>query len=511
MKIPNLTHPSRWSLATRLAVLMTLVVMLTVASVTAVSIIREQESFRDEMEQQAALLLNNLRISSSDALYLLNVDLLAQLVRNTSRAQAGTSAQIYDASGRVIVDSEITNTYAFSLETSPFGVQVVSAGDIVYNWQPETLQAGIPVTIGREVIGAVSITLPTDSLTAKTRAALNQGRLSALVAALVGALLSWVVSRTVTNPLRELTEATRRIAGGELDYKINVKSGGELGELADSFNKMTVRLEDLVGRLTERATELQRANDRAREASRLKSEFLATMSHELRTPLNAIIGFSDMLLMGMSGPLTEPQQHKVTRLQENGKRLLNLVNDVLDIARIEAGRAELVSEEFRPRIMAERVSEQMAVLAENKGLKFTTTIDPNLPPILVGDEKRLEQIIVNLISNAVKFTDTGEVKLAISAFTEVKAWEIVVEDTGVGIPPHALDVIFEEFRQVDGTSTRAYKGTGLGLAITRHLVTMMRGQIKVESELGVGSRFMVMLPMTHPASETQHHTEMARG
>lgn len=511
MKIPNLKLPFRWSLATKLAVLMTLVVILTVAVVTTLSILREQEGFRGEMEQQAALLLNNLRISASDALYLLNVDLLAQLVRNTSAVQEGTVAKIYDASGRVVVDGDLTNTYAFSLDNDPFGSQIVAADDVIYNWQPEALQAGIPVTIGRNVIGAVSITLPTDSLTDKTRAAIHQGRLVAVAAALVGAALSWFVSRTVTNPLRELTEATRRIAGGELDYKINVKSGDELGELADSFNKMTARLEDLVGRLTDRAVELQRANDRAKEASRLKSEFLATMSHELRTPLNAIIGFSDMLLMGMSGPMTEPQQHKVTRLQENGKRLLNLVNDVLDIARIEAGRVELVTEDFSPRALAERVTEQMSVLAENKGLKFTTSIDSNLPSMLMGDEKRLEQIVVNLISNAVKFTDTGEIKLLISAFTEVKAWEIIIEDTGMGIPPHALDVIFEEFRQVDGTSTRAYKGTGLGLAITRHLVTMMRGQIKVESELGEGSRFIVMLPMMHPDSE--HHTpmEMARG
>lgn len=502
--------PLQWSLSlgAKLALAMTLLVTLAAAGVTLLSIQREQATFREEMEQQASLLLNNLRASSADALYLLNVDVLRQLVENASEAQSGIAAQIYDAEGRVIADSQSDNSLTFSVAIDPLGAQLVGTDSFIFDWQAEVLEAGLPVIVGRQLIGAVSITLPTDRLSQKATAAWQQGILAALLAAVGGALLSMVIIRTVTNPLRELTEATRHIAGGDLDYKIDVRSSDELGQLADSFNRMTLRLDDLVARLKDRATELQRANERAKEASRLKSEFLAMMSHELRTPLNAIIGFSDMLLMGMSGPLNEAQQHKITRLQENGKRLLNLVNDVLDIARIEAGRTELISEPFAPKLMAERVSAQMASLVESKGLEFSTKLDPQLPSVLIGDEKRLEQIIVNLISNAVKFTESGEVRLMISALAEVKAWEIIVQDTGIGIPPHALDLIFEEFRQIDGTSTRAYKGTGLGLAITRQLVTMMRGQIKVESELGSGSRFIVTLPMTQPTPENR--LEMAR-
>jgi signal transduction histidine kinase len=493
----------QWTLGARLALVMTLLVTLATAGVTVLSFQREQANLRSEMEEQASLLLHNLRVSSTNSLLNPNTALLQELVENVSRSQFGITARIYNAQGRLIADSaEGDDRLAARIDPNSFGAQLLNISDVFLNWQPSYLEAGLPVIEKGQTIGAVSLTLPVDRLNNKIVGVWQQGIVVVIFAALGGAAFSLLISRTITNPLRELTEATRYIAGGDLDYKLELRSRDEFGELAESFNKMTVRLNDLIERLTERATELQRANDRAKEASRLKSEFLATMSHELRTPLNAIIGFSDMLLMGMSGPLNEAQEHKITRLQENGRRLLNLVNDVLDIARIEAGRTELVIEPFSPKEMAERVSSQMTILAESKGLEFITRIDQQLPPALMGDEKRLEQIIVNLISNAVKFTETGRVTLVISMLTEVKAWEIVVADTGIGIPPHAVDLIFDEFRQVDGTSTRAYKGTGLGLAITRHLVTMMRGQIKVESELGAGSRFIVTLPMTQPSAQT---------
>jgi signal transduction histidine kinase len=496
-------HRLNSSLGARLALVMTLLITLTTAGITLLSVQREQANLREEVEQQASLLLHNLRASSVDPLRTLDVEVLQQIVENASKTRFGVSAQIYDIQGQLVADSRGGSPGFITLSGIDPGLSdalVQSADVITFNWQSSVLESGLPVFMDDQAIGAVRITLPTDRLIAKTVSAWQQAVLIVLFAILGGAVLSLVLSRTITNPLRELTEATRYIAGGDLNYKIDLHSSDEFGELAESFNKMTVRLNDLVERLTERAAELQRANDRAKEASRLKSEFLATMSHELRTPLNAIIGFSDMLLMGMSGPLNEAQQHKVTRLQENGRRLLNLVNDILDIARIEAGRTELIIEPFSPKAMAEHVSAQMTILAENKGLEFVTAIDPHLPNILLGDEKRLEQIIINLISNAVKFTEMGSVTLTISVLTEVKAWEIVVADTGIGIPPHAIDLIFEEFRQIDGTSTRAYKGSGLGLAITRQLVTMMRGQIKVESELGTGSKFIVTLPMTQPTS-----------
>jgi len=255
--------------------------------------------------------------------------------------------------------------------------------------------------------------------------------------------------------------------------------------------------------------ELIEASARAEEANRLKSEFLATMSHELRTPLNAIIGFSDMLLMGIHGDLTENQSQKITRVRENGSRLLGLVNDILDLSRIEAKRLELVPVSFSPYDLVEHLAKQMESLASERGLDFAANIDPGVPAMLVGDDKRIEQIVVNLLSNAFKFTEQGSVTLNVQARPESQTWELAIQDTGIGIPPHATDIIFEEFRQLDGSPTRLYQGSGLGLAIVRDLVRMMSGTIKVESEPDKGSTFRVILPMVTSA-ETDRRDEGER-
>jgi len=199
--------------------------------------------------------------------------------------------------------------------------------------------------------------------------------------------------------------------------------------------------------------------------------------------------------MGMNGELNDGQHHKVQRLRENGARLLTLVNDILDISRIQAKRVELVQKPFAIRVLYDRIASQIGVLAAEKNLEFTVSMDSDVPDVIGGDEKRIEQIIVNLLSNAIKFTESGSVSLRSSANLAENTWSIKVSDTGVGIPPHAHEIIFEEFRQLDGSASRAYKGSGLGLAISRNLVRIMGGTIQVESDLGLGSTFTVTLPL----------------
>lgn len=303
------------------------------------------------------------------------------------------------------------------------------------------------------------------------------------------------VSRSIVRPVTELATVAQRVIDGDYSRRATVQNTDEVGQLAKSFNHMIGAVSEREARLREQTEELRIATNRAKEAARLKSEFLANVSHELRTPLNAIIGYSDMLQMGMSGELNEKQLHKVARLRENGLRLLNLINDILDLTRIEAQRVEIVSKPFGPRALIERLTNQMEILAQENGLAFEVDIAPDLPDRLVGDEKRIEQVVVNLLSNAFKFTPAGKVMLSASANRAEQTWSLKVGDTGIGIPPHARHLIFEEFRQLDGASTRAYKGTGLGLAITRNLVRIMSGQIGVESELGKGSIFTVTLPL----------------
>jgi PAS domain S-box-containing protein len=243
--------------------------------------------------------------------------------------------------------------------------------------------------------------------------------------------------------------------------------------------------------------ELAAAREAAEEANRLKSEFLATMSHELRTPLNSVIGYADLMLSGLMGDLPDKQTDYVQRIMGNGERLLSLINDLLDISRIEAGRLDLSLAPFAPRALLTTVQSQMQSLADQKQLTLRTHTDPALPLQLVGDQKRLEQILVNLIGNALRFTEQGTVEVHFAQDGDA-TWAIRVTDTGIGIPPHALEYIFDEFRQVDGSFKREHGGTGLGLSIVRKLAVLMGGAVGVESTVGQGSTFTVTLPLVLP-------------
>jgi signal transduction histidine kinase len=316
----------------------------------------------------------------------------------------------------------------------------------------------------------------------------------AIMAMILALLIALAMSQSISKPVTELTTISQQIAAGDYHERATVRYTDEVGKLAQSFNTMVSAVSQREQELREQTQQLTVATARAKEAARIKGEFLANVSHELRTPLNAIIGYSDMLLMGISGELSEKQSQKITRLRENGIRLLNLINDILDITRIEARRVDLVQKPFAVRPMFTRLTAQTEVLAHDKGLEFLTEFAPDLPETIVGDEKRIEQIVVNLLSNAFKFTQEGQVVLRV-CLDAADTWMIQVSDTGIGIPPHARTLIFEEFRQLDGASTRAYTGTGLGLAITRNLVRIMEGQITVDSDLGKGSTFTVTLPL----------------
>jgi signal transduction histidine kinase len=331
-----------------------------------------------------------------------------------------------------------------------------------------------------------------------TALATDLSRIAALITLgallIASAIVVFVVTRVV-NPIGKLSDIAKAIQSGDFSKRSTLTRKDEIGQLGTAVNEMSVAIQKRETDLREQADELRVATAKAKEAARVKGEFLANMSHELRTPLNAIIGFSDMLLAGMVGPLTDKQHHKMERLKENGQRLLTLINDLLDLTRMEAGRLEVAQKPFSPRALADRTTSQMESLAVEGNLKFEMQISPDLPTTLVGDEKRVEQVIVNLLANAFKFTKEGSVILEMKPDFAEQTWTIAVSDTGIGIPPHAVNIIFEEFRQLDGSYSRAYKGSGLGLTITRNLVRMMSGKISVKSTLGSGSTFTVILPM----------------
>jgi len=249
---------------------------------------------------------------------------------------------------------------------------------------------------------------------------------------------------------------------------------------------------ELEQRVAERTRELTSAKERAESADRLKSAFLATMSHELRTPLNSILGFTGILLMGLVGPLTEEQSKQLNMVQDSARHLLALINDVLDISKIEAGQLELAHEPFDMRATIQKSIEKVRPLAEKKGLTLAATIAPAVGQS-IGDPRRVEQILLNLLNNAVKFTERGAVRIE----SGVEAGRLVtrVMDTGIGIRAEDMETLFKPFRQVDTGITRQYEGTGLGLSICKRLVETMGGKIWVESELGKGSTFTFTLPL----------------
>jgi signal transduction histidine kinase len=233
--------------------------------------------------------------------------------------------------------------------------------------------------------------------------------------------------------------------------------------------------------------------ERAKDADRLKSAFLATMSHELRTPLNSIIGFTGILLQGLAGSLNEEQKKQLGMVQTSSRHLLSLINDVLDISKIEAGQLDLFYESFDLKQSIEKVTKSILPLVEKKGLEFRSEIETSIATVYC-DQRRLEQIMLNLLSNAVKFTNTGYVK--ISAWQENEHCWISVKDSGIGMEEDELKKLFVPFSQIDSGLTRKYEGTGLGLSICKKLIALLEGTIQVASKTGKGSTFTISFPIT---------------
>lgn len=244
-------------------------------------------------------------------------------------------------------------------------------------------------------------------------------------------------------------------------------------------------------RIEERTADLAAAMEKAQESDRLKSTFLATMSHELRTPLNSIIGFTGILLQKLAGPLNEEQQKQLGMVQTSARHLLALINEVLDISKIEAGQLELSSETFELKGTIEKVVALVAPQADKKGIALQLEIAPEVAAVTT-DQRRLEQVILNLLTNAVKFTEQGFVRL--SCVFENDQYCLAVTDTGIGIKPEELTGLFQPFHQVDTGLSRKREGTGLGLSISKKLLAMLGGRIEVQSRWGEGSVFTICFP-----------------
>jgi signal transduction histidine kinase/DNA-binding NarL/FixJ family response regulator len=350
----------------------------------------------------------------------------------------------------------------------------------------------------------VVVAVPESDFMAKINANTRTTVLLCLGALTLATILGFYTSRWIARPILRLSQASEAIAAGELNQQVQVPSVNELGRLAQSFNRMAQQLrdsfttieqtnqqlaktnEELESRVEERTHELKEAKLTADAANHAKSDFLANMSHELRTPLNGILGYAQILARTASD---EKQQRGIDIIYQCGSHLLTLINDILDLSKIEARKLELQPVPFYLPALLQSVVEICRIKAEQKGIEFIYQPPDNLAMGIVADEKRLRQVLINLLGNAIKFTDKGSVTFKVEMLLgDITNLRFQIQDTGIGMSPQQLEKIFLPFEQV-GDSKRQSEGTGLGLTISQRFVELMGSQIQVESQLGVGSKF----------------------
>ncbi len=363
----------------------------------------------------------------------------------------------------------------------------------------ELEQLGLTELKENDLMGVMSIRLPTRDI----ESAVHLNRALLISTAILTALLimagSYLIIRyVIVKPVKHLKEVSDAIAAGQLNVRSEIQTGDEFEDLSHAFNRMLRNLMSMQERyqrlnadLDRKVDELAHANMALYESNRLKGDFLATMSHELRTPLHSILGFSDVLLAS-SGMLNEKQARWVANIKGSGQQLLNLINDILDLAKIEAGKMEVRPEELSVPELAESQVTMLRPQAEKKNIELRTQYDSGLP-LIRQDPAKLQQVLSNLLSNAIKFTPEGG-RVLLKAHAEGNDIIFTVGDTGVGIAPEDQESIFEKFRQAGNPLTREHEGTGLGLSIVRELCKLLGGDISLKSELGRGSTFTIRLP-----------------
>ncbi|MEM1150828.1 MAG: ATP-binding protein, partial [Pseudomonadota bacterium] len=438
---------------------------------------------------------------------------VSQILRGIASVPGVTQADVTTADGRRLADMG-SGTLLLGRDGDP------STMGIIELWSAKTLRVDVPIIESGQVVGTLGMTQDISDLRAAVLSTLTLTAFSAALAVLLATLVAqWLISR-LTRPLRQLTEHMAAFSAGETEvFDLRRVGRDETGVLAQTYNEMMASIaerdariahhvETLEDTVDERTRDLRLARDEAEAANAAKSDFLATMSHEIRTPMNGIMVMAEML---SAADLSTRHRRYADIISRSGKGLLTIINDILDLSKIESGKLDLEAVAVSPDGLICDLASLYWEKAREKSLALTTHVSPRVPAEIVADPTRLNQILSNLVNNALKFTETGGVDVRVDALQssgdEPLRLVFEVEDTGIGIPANKVEHVFEAFSQADQSTTRRFGGTGLGLAVCRRLATAMGGQVSVKSKEGSGSVFRLEIPaeVAQPAPLRRSH------
>lgn len=457
-----------------------------------IKVINDQMAANYEINNKA--ITESLSYSLAPIVEIYDFTQVEQLIKSTLIYESIASISVFDEEGTLIRSAAEKDIRTQHLDIKKYNItangQVIGSFEIGFSRQ--YIDEQIRTTAGALIFGLIGFL------------------------ALMGLALFIFINRSIIKPLETFTGTVDNIRADNLYTRVNMKRKDELGSLAKSFNRMAADLEkshtalqnandelkqwsdELEKKVTDRTAELKQLNRelaeinvRLEEASRHKSQFLANMSHELRTPLNSIIGYTKLILDGIEGEINDEQRKDLQTVLNNSKHLLELINDLLDLSRIEAGKTVLTYGTFPIPDLLSEVIPAMNQLARQKGLELSYSIAPGIGH-LYADRAKTKQVLINLLGNAIKFTSKGDVRLTIVEDGDVFTFSVI--DTGIGIKKEDIEGIFDSFKQVASVLSAGYEGTGLGLAISKHFIDIQGGRIWVESEPGKGSTFIFILP-----------------